>query len=524
VIDRRVAIGDRRHDQPAAQPGARTVDRRSSPGRREEDLDDATRLWWAIDGLHHKDPEMSAARGATLRGRILRWGLGAGLLAGLYYNLLLTATVLSTVVTGLYLAILGYKALVFRQGLRAGSLLRVTDHEARSVPDDELPIVTILVPVYKEPESISQLLLALSDLEYPADRLEVRVLLEEDDAETIDAIGRIPLEAYVRPMIVPPSEPRTKPKACNFGVLGARGDLVVIYDAEDKPEPLQLRRTAYCFARVPDDVVCIQAKLDFYNPLQNRITRWFTLDYGTWFNILLPGLVALGAPVPLGGTSNFFRRRVIEDLGAWDPYNVTEDADLGIRLARRGYRTLVLDSTTYEEANSDGINWVKQRSRWYKGYLQTFAVHLRHPLKAYRELGFAGFVGLAFFVGGTPILAAINPVMWAMAFVWIASQPVIIERLFPGWSYYMALTCLVLGNFLTIYQGLIAARMSGRTNLWAAAISMPGYWLLMSLAAVKGIFQLITSPFHWEKTHHGLHADTANEASRTLTRGTTAHP
>jgi cellulose synthase/poly-beta-1,6-N-acetylglucosamine synthase-like glycosyltransferase len=453
---------------------------------------------------------MSAARGATLIGRIIRWTLGLGLVAGAYFNPLLTATVLSTTVTVMYMAILAYKALIFRQGLRAGGLLRVTDEQARSIPDSELPVVTVLVPVYKEPESIAQLLRGLGDLEYPADRLDVRVLLEEDDTETIEAVGLLPLEAYVRPMIVPSSEPRTKPKACNFGVLGARGDLVVIYDAEDKPEPLQLRRAAYCFARVPDDVVCIQAKLDFYNPRQNRLTKWFTLDYAIWFNVMLPGLVGVGAPVPLGGTSNFFRREVIEELGAWDPYNVTEDADLGIRLARRGYRTLVLDSTTFEEANSDGINWVKQRSRWYKGYLWTFLVHARHPVTAYRQLGFRGLTGLVLFVAGTPILAAINPITWVMSAAWFTSQPVLLTRLFPGWVYYLGLLSFVAGNLLSIYQGIIVARLTRNRDLTSTALLIPAYWVLMSLAAVKGAWQLFSSPFHWEKTQHGLHIETEN--------------
>jgi glycosyltransferase XagB len=483
------------------------------------DTDGDQRLWWSINGLREAQPEMSAAREPSRRARRLTRGLLLALVLTFLIRPMLTAIVLSSVVTVGYLLALGYKTLLFRQGLRGGGLLVVSEEQALAMPDDQLPTITILVPVYKEPESMAQLLQALGDMDYPADRLEVRVLLEADDTVTIEALAAANPAPYVEAVVVPPAEPRTKPKACNYGVIGARGDYIVIYDAEDQPEPFQLRRAAYCFAHVPDDVVCIQAKLGFYNPRQNRITKWFTLDYGTWFNLLLPGLVGMGAPVPLGGTSNFFRRETIEELGAWDPYNVTEDADLGLRLARAGYRTLVLDSTTGEEANSDLINWVKQRSRWYKGYLQTALVHLRQPRRTYRELGWRGFAGLVLFVGGTPLLAVMNPFNWAMTLLWLASKPTTVKKLFPGPVYYMAFVCLIAGNLTTIYQGLIACRVTKNPDLAVNALMMPLYWLMMSMAAIKALWQLVLNPFHWEKTQHGLHHSPGSKEPSALKQG-----
>jgi cellulose synthase/poly-beta-1,6-N-acetylglucosamine synthase-like glycosyltransferase len=301
-----------------------------------------------------------------------------------------------------------------------------------------------------------------------------------------------------------PSEPRTKPKACNVGLGRARGSFVTIYDAEDRPDPLQLRRAVAAFRRLPPEVACLQAKLSYHNAEQNLLTRWFTAEYALWFGQLLPGLVKLGAPVPLGGTSNHFRRQILVRLGGWDPFNVTEDADLGVRLHRLGFRTGVLDSTTLEEANSDLVNWAKQRSRWYKGYLQTWLVHMRHPRQLWQQLGAKGFIGFNLFVGGTPFLAMLNPVFWAMTALWFMARPPIILELFPAWLYYTSLICLVAGNFAFLYTAVVGARVLGRPNLVFAALLSPAYWVMMSVAAIKAMVQLVAAPTFWEKTVHGL--------------------
>ncbi|NHC44729.1 glycosyltransferase [Motilibacter sp. K478] len=391
-------------------------------------------------------------------------------------------------------------------GTTAPEAIEVPDAEALAVPEAELPAYTVLVPAYREPEVIGQLVGNLGRLDYPRDKLEVLLLLEEDDDVTRAAVARVQLPAMLRVVLVPDGGVRTKPNACNYGLQQATGDLITIYDAEDQPDPLQLRRAAVAFARLPEDVVCVQARLGYFNAGQNIITRWFTLEYVTWFEHLLPGLVALKAPVPLGGTSNHLRASALRELGGWDPYNVTEDADLGLRIARAGLRTEVLASLTLEEANSDFVNWVKQRSRWYKGYLQTWIVHNRHPVQLIRTIGWKGYLGFTLFVAGTPVLAALNPVFWYLAIAWFVAEPGVIAALFPGYVYYPSMVCFVLGNFAMIYAGLVSARAARRFDLLVAALTFPGYWVMMSLAAVKAVVQLVLQPSYWEKTTHGLSA------------------
>jgi cellulose synthase/poly-beta-1,6-N-acetylglucosamine synthase-like glycosyltransferase len=393
---------------------------------------------------------------------------------------------------------------MFRDALAKPAIIQVSDAEAMAVPDSELPGYTILVPVYREAEVIGDLIQALDALVYPKDRLDVKLLLEEDDQETFLAALRAGGRSYLRLLRLPPSDPRTKPKACNEGLARARGRFVTIYDAEDRPDPLQLRRAVVAFGRVSEEVACLQAKLSYHNVNQNLITRWFTGEYELWFGQLLPGLVSRHAPLPLGGTSNHFRRDVLIEIGGWDPYNVTEDADLGVRLHRRGYRTQVLDSTTLEEANSDFVNWVKQRSRWYKGYLMTWLVHMRHPRDLWRELGPAGFFGFNLFVGGTPVVALLNPVFWTLTLLWFLARPEWINALFPAWLYYAGLLSMIAGNAAVTYMAMVSARTTKHPSLVIAAALQPAYWVMMSIAAIKALVQLIHTPSFWEKTVHGL--------------------
>jgi glycosyltransferase XagB len=305
-------------------------------------------------------------------------------------------------------------------------------------------------------------------------------------------------------VLVPPAEPRTKPKACNYGLHFARGTFATIYDAEDLPEPLQLRRAVAAFARLPHRVACIQAKLSYHNDGQNLLTRWFTSEYNQWFGYILPGLMTTDSPIPLGGTSNHIRTDVLQEVGGWDPYNVTEDADLGIRLARAGYRTAVLQSVTLEEANSDPINWLRQRSRWYKGYLQTFLVHTRQPRRVWKELGPGGFLRFCSITAGTPIISVVNTFFWGLTLAWELGEPAFIRVLFPPWLFYPAMLSLFFGNAAMIYCGLVAARMDRNPRLLGACLLVPAYWVLMSVAAVKAFVQLVFQPSYWEKTVHGL--------------------
>jgi LPXTG-site transpeptidase (sortase) family protein len=469
------------------------------------DADDAlARLEFSRTRLLLAAPDLSAEQ--LMRRRqwlVLAVVLAVGLVA-LVWAPLGTLVVIVAICTAVYFATVVHRVVITMLSRHPGTVLSVSDDEARAVPDHELPIYTVLVPAFREPEVIGALLTHLRALEYPADRLDVKLLLEADDTETVERAMAHPLADSVDIVLVPPGEPRTKPKALNYGLTLATGELVTIYDAEDQPEPLQLRRAAVAFGRLPPDVACMQAQLTYRNPDQNIITRWFTTEYLMWFALFLPGLAATNAPVPLGGTSNHIRRSVLEGLGGWDPYNVTEDADLGVRLHRVGWRCAVLESDTYEEANSDFVNWMKQRSRWYKGYLQTWLVHLRHPVRLWRELGPNGFLQFNLFVGGTPLLALLNPLFWGLTILWFLGKFLFIQQLFPAPVYYAGLFCWVVGNLSVAYLTVLAARRAERPSLVVAALFVPAYWLMMSLSAIKAAIQLVAAPNFWEKTAHGL--------------------
>ena len=270
-------------------------------------------------------------------------------------------------------------------------------------------------------------------------------------------------------------------------------------------------RSLRCGGEGPE-LACAQAELAYFNPNQNIITRWFTVEYLMWFTQMLPGLSLLNAPVPLGGTSNHFRRELLVEAGGWDPFNVTEDADLGIRLHRQGYRTAILASSTMEEANSDFVNWARQRSRWYKGYLQTWLVHLRQPKKLWRDLGPGGFFTYNMFVGGTPIIALLNPVFWVMTIVWFVGHPAFIQSIFPAPVYYGSLLCWLGGNFLFTYVNLLVVIEADRDELMLPALLSPIYWMMMSVAATKALYQLMFQTSYWEKTAHGLDASSESDS------------
>lgn len=467
---------------------------------READL----RLRASVSGLAEKAPDLSAVE---VFSQPQRRGLVA-LLVVLALGAILvpvdTAIAIFGLVTLFYAAATVNRILLFVRSQRAGTVESVTDAEAAAVPGEELPAYTILVPAYHEPEVIESLVVNLGKLDYPTTLLDVKLLLEADDHETIDALGNLDLGEHIEIVPIPPCQPRTKPKALNYGLSLARGELVTIYDAEDEPDPLQLRRAAVALTRLDSNVACMQAKLSYRNVDQNLITRWFTLEYAMWFSLFLPGLASMQVPIPLGGTSNHFRRRVLEMIGGWDPHNVTEDADLGMRLQREGYSIRILESITLEEANSDFVNWVRQRSRWYKGYLQTWLIHMRRPVDLWRSIGPSGFLQFNLFAGATPMLAVLNPLFWVMTVIWFIGHPNFIKATFPAPVFYVGLLCWSLGNFAIAYLTVITCRTIKRVELFWAAVLVPLYWVMMSIAAAKAVLQLLLAPTFWEKTRHGL--------------------
>jgi glycosyltransferase XagB len=380
----------------------------------------------------------------------------------------------------------------------------------------ELPTYTLLIPLYREkPGTVHALFQALARIDYPQHKLDGLLLLEVDDDETQDAVDSADRPAWLRVLRIPAGAPKTKPRALTYGLRYARGALVTIYDAEDAPDPDQLKQAVRSFADGDPSLACLQAKLAYYNPRQNLLTRWFTLEYDAWFNVLLPGLHWVGAPIPLGGTSNHFRTDSLRECLGWDPYNVTEDADLGVRLARLGLTTAMLGSTTREEAISNVPGWLRQRSRWTKGYMQTVLVHTRRPLRLYRDLGLMGVLAFLLTVGATIATALISPLFWALTLQWVAAQPAWIADAFPAPIYYPALVMLVFGNFLLVLLTLWGAVGRGNDDLAPHALLMPLYWLLNSIAAYMALVELLLRPHHWHKTEHGLHLGQPREPGMT---------
>jgi cellulose synthase/poly-beta-1,6-N-acetylglucosamine synthase-like glycosyltransferase len=380
----------------------------------------------------------------------------------------------------------------------------VSAEEIAALRDEDLPVYTVLVPVYKEPEVVGQLIGGLKNIDYPQHKLDVVLLLEEDDIVTLQAAKDSRPPANWRFIVVPNRQPRTKPKACNYGLAFANGEYLVIYDAEDIPEPAQLKTAVCAFRKNPPNYVCFQAALNYFNASENLLTRMFTLEYSYWFDYLIPGLDRLHLPIPLGGTSNHFDVAKLRVLGGWDPFNTTEDADLGIRASAEHYRVGFINSTTYEEANADLGNWIRQRSRWVKGYMQTFLVYWRHPAALIRAIGLKNFIAFNLFIGGTPLTFLAAPPLWIIFIFWLVTRSTLVEPLFPDAVLYVALANLLLGNFLGIYLNMIAIYLRRNYDLLPSALLNPLYWMLHSIAAYKALGQLFTRPFYWEKTQHGL--------------------
>jgi cellulose synthase/poly-beta-1,6-N-acetylglucosamine synthase-like glycosyltransferase len=373
------------------------------------------------------------------------------------------------------------------------------------------PTYTVLCPLYKEWQVVPQFISAMTKLDYPKNKLQIMLLLEEDDTETLTKVKEFNLPKYFEVVVVPNSFPKTKPKACNYGLTRATGEYVVIYDAEDIPDSDQLKKAVLAFQKVNDRrVVCIQAKLNFYNPHQNLLTRLFTAEYSLWFDLVLTGLQSIHAPIPLGGTSNHFRSRDLKDLKGWDSFNVTEDCDLGMRLVKRGYRTAVVESMTLEEANSNIKNWFGQRTRWIKGYMQTYLVHMRNPGQFIRNWKEPHVITFQLVVGGKVLSMFINPLMWTITivyFVFRSTAGPFIESFFPMPILYMALASIIFGNFLYMYYYMIGCAKRGHYSLVKYALLVPFYWLAMSLAAWVAFYRLIMNPHYWSKTKHGLHLE-----------------
>lgn len=365
-----------------------------------------------------------------------------------------------------------------------------------------LPTVSVIVALSGESDIAPRLVRRLGKLDYPRERLDIVLVTEADDHRTRDALAAAELPPWMRIVVVPEGRIRTKPRALNFALDHCRGSIIGVYDAEDAPEPDQIRRIVARFYQRGPEVACLQGMLDFYNPTTNWLSRCFTLEYAAWFRIILPGLQRLGLPIPLGGTTLFFRRAALESLGGWDAHNVTEDADLGMRLYRHGYCTELIDTVTAEEANCLPLAWVRQRSRWLKGYMMTWATHMRAPRLLWRQLGAWKFAGFQVLFLCTLSQFVLIPVLWSFWLPWLGLPHPIADALPPAVTLgLIGLLLLTEGVNLTLH--LTALHLSGhRFSRWWV-LMMHLYFPLGALASYKAAWELLRHPFYWDKTAHG---------------------
>lgn len=378
-----------------------------------------------------------------------------------------------------------------------------TQIDRAEMDDSKLPNYSVLVPLFREVQVLPQILGALQQLNYPKHKLDIKLILEESDTAMRRTLAKFTLPPQFEILAVPAGSPQTKPRALNYALQFARGSLLTIYDAEDIPEPMQLRMAAGRFAKSPQTLACLQAELAFYNGNENWLTRQFTIEYAVLFKLMLPSLARLGWPLPLGGTSNHFRTAVLRAVGGWDAHNVTEDADLGFRLARMGFAVGTLGSTTFEEASSTPRNWIKQRARWLKGFLITWLVHMRQPRTAMDEMGLGGFCVMQASLLGVFAAALLHPLflglmgwkIWQGQFAG-AGLPALLDCYFLGLIPVSWLVILLAGE-----RGL---RSKGIRGWWASLLSMPLYWLCISAAGYLALWEFFRAPFHWNKTQHGV--------------------
>ncbi len=409
---------------------------------------------------------------------------------------ILTLTKSFAVASLLIILIIFYSSTLFRYIITLLGFCnkKVNQHGYYKVAnDDELPLYTILLPVLREGKVIEQLINNISNIDYPKSKLDIKLIIEEDDKETAKSPWQFNIPKSFEIITVPNSLPRTKSKACNYALCFAKGKYVVVYDADDRPDPMQLKKALAEFEREGNQLACVQAKLHYYNSDYNLLTKFFSLEYISWFNYLLPGLQKINAPIPLGGSSNHFLVEILKKAYLWDAYNVTEDADLGLRLASMGYNVKIIDSETLEESPINIFAWIKQRARWIKGYIKTYIVHMKNIKQLYKMTGLKGVLLLNFFIGTTAFTFFSTPFVFASL--------ILIQHFNKIFLYYFAFAYII--NTVTLFAAINDKKM--KASFYLLAMIFPVYWLLHTIASVLALWELIKSPQHWNKTKHGSH-------------------
>ncbi|MBI4134887.1 MAG: glycosyltransferase [Candidatus Sungbacteria bacterium] len=413
-------------------------------------------------------------------------------------------TLVSGIIAAFYFCLMMFKLYVVYKSI-ATPFLDFTKEEIAALRNEDLPVYTILIPLYREEKVIRQILDAMTAIDYPAEKLDIIITLEEYDRPTIEAIRTESPPAHFKTLILPDVKPKTKPKALNVAFKNVTGEFLVIYDAEIIPDPDQLKKAVLAFRRHPE-VACLQPRLDHYNTNQNILTKLFNAEFSFYYDLFLPGLWRLGFPIPLSGHSTHVRTDVLKRVGAWDPYNVTEDCDLGMRFYRGGFKTAIINSLSREEATPTLKAWIMQRTRWMKGFIQTSIVHLRHPLRTKNEFGgWKNFFAFLLTVPGTVAVNISNLLYWLMLAAWVATHAKVIQVFFPTPILYVSVTSFILGNLIFTYLNLIGLYQRGKYQAVKYSALSPLYWIILATATVRAAIQIVTKPHHWEKTTHGTH-------------------
>lgn len=449
-------------------------------------------------GLPNAMAHLSARDGFSRRqiGVLLAaWGLFC---FGLAYDSDRTGDLLMALLLPLFLGLVVLRL----AGLLDSAPVRLKPGIAFQIPDKDLPIYTVAIALYRERDVLPQLVRALRSIDYPPAKLDMKILIEEEDTQTRAALIAADLPPYVDLVVVPNGFPRTKPRALNAALLEARGEFLVIYDAEDVPDPLQLRHAVARFRRSSAETACLQARLVIDNTADSWLAAMFTIEYAHLFDVFNPALVANGLPVPLGGTSNHFRVAALREAKGWDAWNVTEDADLGLRLAQLGYRVGDLPSSTLEEAPATLPAWMRQRRRWVMGWMQTCMAHARHPLRSLAQMGLPAF-GAAIVLSLAPVLAMLGYPFFFLGAIWLVAS--------GAWPHpddlalnAVAFTVFAAGIVSMLAPPLKALRLRGLTHLAPQVALLPVYYVLVSVAAWWALIDFFQRPFHWHKTQHGL--------------------
>jgi glycosyltransferase XagB len=454
----------------------------------------------AQDRLFTLHPAFSAKGGLSWQQKSFLAGFAACSSFGFVAAPEVAFSTMMIVLAVLFLTSMGVKLWAVTELVRAGERPRAR------LADHELPHYSVLLPLFRETDLLRQLIDAMQRLDYPQEKLDIKIIVEEEDIKTRQAVAEMRLTAPFEVLIVPKGMPQTKPRALNYALYFARGELITVFDAEDIPEPEQLRRAAEIFAAAPQKLACLQARLAFYDGNQNWLSRQFAIEYAALFDVILPVLGCHRWPLPLGGTSNHFRADVLRRIGAWDAWNVTEDADMGLRLARCGFEVDCFASTTFEEVNRLPKSWMKQRARWIKGWIQTALLHLRSPCRLYRDLGPSRFTVTILLLVGMVISPLVHPFLLAGT-VWtiacgavIPDEPDLPSALAAGYGAVVFLA----GYGVSFASQLKGMAERGLPRSWITIATVPFYWLFISAAAWIAVWEFLRRPFHWHKTEHGL--------------------